>query len=250
MRKAILLATIFCVIALSRSASAEYYFEDVSKFKNYNPDGQKYEFVQAYITSLTYLYSNEKKSDKISSNFSEASDIQATMDYLSASTVNLRIARNYLKKYLKSDNKLIRKATDMLSVVCDAQIDLNKSEYALFKEWKEAHLKEEKNEGLEKEFILKQKNFAFERKDSLAQLLEVTLLITKVLISSETNDTGDLTNLSLTNDQRKNILERLDVEFVDPLFKGDIREGQTFLQASVVMLRTLLEDLDWGTIKG
>lgn len=250
MKKTLTIIFLLFGMMMCSSAKAEYYFENVYKFQEYNPDGMKYLFIQDYITSLSYLYLNEKSSHASDVDFENAESIKALRDQLSRENINLRIARNFLKKYLGSDNKMMQKATDMTIALCNQQVEINKKEFQSLEQYQKVQDANQLDEEFRKGFFALQDQIARERKESLFNLMDTTLLVTKVMISSEPDKYGDLTVLAMTNVQRQALLHRLKGEFPGELYDGQLREGQSFLQASVVTLRMMLEDREWKTFQG
>ena len=225
---------------------------DSQKFIKYNPDGKKYEFVKNYLISLTYLKKNAQRSQNppefISEEFEKGDFFKALMEDLVRDNINLRIARNFVKKYQIPENKLILKATNLFMQVCDEQISINNKERKYIGKVSQ----KQSNEGLEdvdrKRFADKLLSLSLERKESLRSLLEASMVINKLLISNQIDDYDEFVMLGVTEEEREKLVLQLD-EFNEDSFQGEIRQGQTFLQGSVSVLREVLSDESWDTLE-
>ncbi len=225
---------------------------DIQQFQKYNPDGKKYEFVKNYLVSLTYLKKNAERSQNppefSREEFEKGEFFKAFMDDLLRDNVDLRIARNFLKKYRTSGNGLILKTTDLFTQVCDGQIEINNRERAYVEKVYQAQI----NGGLEsvnkKRFMQNLVGLSMERRESLKKLLEASMLINKILVSNKADDYGEFITLGVTEGQRESLLQRLD-EFYEDGFQGELRQGQTFLQGSVAVIREVLGDDSWDTLE-
>ena len=236
------------------SVSAQQMLGSSRKFKRTNPDIKKYEFVRDYISSLSYLKVNEDESKEINelaaTETKEIDRIALLRDNLIRNNVNLRIARNYLKKHNKQkENGLILKVVDTFSKMCDDLIALNNQERNLLENLYYTQLKDEMDSFDRSAYERNQERIAAQRKTTSKKLLESSLFVTKVLISPQENYYGEFDRLGITQEERYRLLYKID-EFAEDGFKGELRAGQTFLQGSVVAIREILEDYDFETIDG
>jgi hypothetical protein len=228
--------------------------EDTQEFIKNNPDGQKYDFVRNYLSALNYIYMNEtRKSKKELSSFSGTADqkIDQYARELTRDNVNIRTARNLLKRYFKTNNPLMVKATDLFYQVCDEQTKFNDQEITLLKQGVSVkvtpdNMPDDKTKTPQ-ELLDKQSALNNRRKDSMQKLLEASMLVSKVLISSKTDQEGELVALGVNEAERKKLLVKVD-SFYGSGFEGQMREGQSFLQASIAAIREVLEDYSWGTL--
>ena len=248
----------FLLVFFSRAAAADNPAIAVEKLKKYNPDGQKYAFVKDYLTSLSYLNINGKRKDKEagiiqSVNLKEKDRIQKLKDNLIQDNINFRVARNTIKRYVspKTENGLILKAAELFVKVCDEQIDFNQQERDLLSKVSIPKDEDETTNPLDdRVFSESQQKLAALRKDSLMQLFETSSLATKILISDKTDNYGNFNRLGITQQQRRNLLNKID-DFPGDGFKGELREGQTFLEGSVSIIRKILDDYyTWDTLDG
>lgn len=229
------------------------YAEDIEKFKAYNPDGQKYEFVRNYLTSLSYFKANDEKSEnvviKISSELDDADKVASLIENLVQENANLRAARNLLKKYKTSPNGLILKVTDLFAKVCDEQIDFNDREKNILKNLHDVLVKADIQNFDKRDFVRTQRWLASERKESLKKLLEASMLVKKVLVSNKPDAYGELTSLGITKEERKKLLSKMN-DLFGKNYRGELQEGQSFIKGSILVIRGVLEDTTWGTIDG
>ncbi|MBF0531841.1 MAG: hypothetical protein HQL23_01965 [Candidatus Omnitrophica bacterium] len=236
---------------MARPASATF-LSEVDKVRQFNPDGKKYEFCKDYLNGLSYLANNESAVRlRLSADMqgkSEAEKGKKALASLVQENVNLRVAKNTLKKYLTADNGLMIKVAHIFMQVCDAQIALNSKEHEL----DEGYLKNgtgpaAKNFDWKKQKSLREQLLA-ERRESMKGLLEASLLAQKILISDKPDRLGQLVNLGITAGQREKLIFK-----IKELFGRDtpahLQEGQSFLKGSVAAILEILEDQTWGTIE-
>jgi len=246
----LLLSISICFVNNSH-AQGVLYFEDLEKFKLNNPDGKKYEFVSTYIDGLNYLYLNRTRKDRIEffddGRLKEAEKVNKIMDNLVLDNLNLRIARNMVKKFRIPQNGLILKAADLFVQVCNEQIVFNNRQRKKFVDLYRVYKEEEVGSFDKKAFLSFQRNLGAQRKESLKKLLEASYIVSKALISNEEDEYGDLMRLGITSGERRKLLRKLDV-FRGPQFEGEVREGQNFLEASITILRQNLEDYTWASL--
>ncbi len=253
MKKCILISfTILLVLCSSQLLKAA---DDTQEFIKHNPDGDKYSFVRNYLTALNYINLNEtRKSKRDFLNFegSKEEKLDQYLRELTRDNVNIRTARNLMKRYFVVNNPLMVKITDIFYVVCDEQTRLNDEEINLMKNgvaekivYTPNNLPDENKPSLD--VLKKQIELNDRRKEVLQKLLEASALVSKVLVSSQTDTDGELVVLGINDVERKKLLLKMD-EFYGREFEGKIREGQSYLEASVVAIREILEDYSWGTL--
>lgn len=233
---------------------AEYWEENVEKFRQLNPDGKKYDFVKHYIKSLYYLQKNVERMNSALQyadvHLQGAERVKEIIDQIVLENVNWRIARNMLKQYSSDENGLILKTTKLFNQMCDEQIGFNQKEIVLLEDLRQ-HRLTARDDGAfnKKKFVKEQYSIEIHRKESLGKMLEASLLIEKILISDQPDEYGELVKLAVTNNQRQYLLTEIS-SFKGEEYEGKLREGQTFLQASVAAIRGVLENETWDSIDG
>ncbi|MBU0469626.1 MAG: hypothetical protein KKF78_10700 [Candidatus Omnitrophica bacterium] len=246
---------IFIVSALfmfcSCVAFGANFYDSVDKIKEFNPDGRKYDFVKDFIFSLSYLQINDERSKKVSGlSFDKLDNVQKGRELISGfvkDNANIRVSKNLLKKYITPENGLMLKVADLFTEVCDELIAVNISERQLLTEFQEIQEKQELDDFDGKEFRDRQRKLASLRRDSLKKLFEASMLVTKVLVSDKEDRFEQLTMLGITSRERTKLLEKLD-KFGGKEFDGELREGQSFLQGSIAIIREVLMDTSWGLL--
>ncbi|MBP9853648.1 MAG: hypothetical protein KBD53_02135 [Candidatus Omnitrophica bacterium] len=232
--------------------SAEQILGSTSKFKKENPDGRKYEFTRDYLTSLEYLKKNSEQYEltrKASAEYKEEQRISALKTELIQNNVNLRVARNYLKKYhTQTNNGLMLNVSDIFTKVCDQLIELNNQEKILLDKMLAFHKGSAEKVNMSTVEADRVKIYQ-SRKDSLKDLLKASILVTKVLVSNQENQNGTFNRLGITQEQRYKLLEKLN-HFSEETYRGELRSGQTFLEGSVVTIREILEDYNYQSNDG
>ena len=238
-------------------SKADFVYTEPEQFKKYNPDGvkgEKYEFVKSYLNALKYLYLNEQEEETRRRDiFSQGNSQEKAKGYvknLREENVNYRTARNLLKKYKTSENGLMLKVTDMFTEACDQLTEMNDQERQILEALLVKPKKADMNDWVRQEiqFKAKVKNLAAQRKNILAKVLEASLLVNKVLISSNVDEHGEFVNLGVTSPERKKLLAKI-TEFYDGKYYDKLKEGQSFLDASISSINKMLADKTWGDKK-
>ena len=233
-----LLAGVFIIIAAMNVAAAE------NEFRKNNPDGGKYEFSRSYISALSYFRVVEKRwNDSPPKKRFPKDDLKViggNIEYMVLDNADLRIAKNYMIKYLDSSNSLIRKVADTMIVACDKDIAINNKAKNLWQEWLNIKTKQKTTSKDEKEFIKFQEDLEVQRKESDKSIIKASILLTKVVLSqNNSSDKGKL--LAITEKQRNKLLDNLDVYGKDVMDWG-LKPGQSTLNASIAVIREVLED--------
>ncbi len=241
-----------CVLLGVSTASAEM-LGNSRKFRKYNPDWKKYEFTRDYLTSLEYIRKNYDRQDSIDLSGAQPdvlNRIARMRDELIHENVNLRVARNYLKRYKnQARNGLMLKVADLFTHVCDDLIDLNSGQRALLEEMHALQRRGEMDSAAAARFEERQLAINYERRDALKELLRASILVTKILVSPTENYYGEFDRLGITQEQRYKLLDKVR-EFDEASYQGELRSGQSFLEGSVVTIREILEDYNYETLDG
>lgn len=235
------------------SFSAEEMLGNSRKFKEQNPDWNKYEFARDYLTSLEYLKSNSDRYEEMRT-FAAKQEREKRLillrDEMIQNNVNLRVARNYLKKYrTQVNNGLMLKVSDIFTKVCDELIGLNNQERKLLEDMYSSQAKGKLDQVMMEAFENDQRKIYAAKKESLKNLLQASILVAKVLVSNKENYYGEFDRLGITQEQRYKLLDKIN-QFNEDQYKGDLRMGQSFLEGSVVAIREVLEDYNYETNDG
>ena len=175
-------------------------------------------------------------------NFEDSQRTKALIDSLILDNANLRIAKNFLKRFQTDpQNGLILKVSDIFISVCDEQIEFNNLERMLLERLYEFQLKDEVINLNKEDFFQAHIKLGVERKESWKRLLEASILVTKVLISNKTDKKGKFSFLGISEREKEKLLFKLD-EFYGEEYEGELRSGQSFLEGSVVAIRQTLEN--------
>ena len=214
------------------------------EFKVNNPDVAKYEFGRSYISALSYIHNNETRWGKTPPQklhpHQDDLIIKTSLDYLVRDNANLRIAKNYLYKYLAVPNQLMRKSADTIIVASDKVIAVNDQEKKLWEAWAALRKANQATAIKEREFINTQDDLVMQRKEITKDVIVASSLMSNVLKSADNaNEKGH--RLALTSKQRIKLQEKLDGFAADMLDWG-IKPGQTTMEASVAVIREILED--------
>lgn len=222
---------------------------DRQQFRLNNPDGKKYEFVKSFLMGLEYLKEIEDRNAKWDNLSKEDLENIDNLKELAAGLIqdntDMLVAKNMLRKFRTPQNGLILKTTDLFQNLCDELIVINKEEQLALKTLLQ---QESRNDEMDYEGYLDQKKALIaQRKATSQNLLEAAFLVTKVLVSPKENFYGRLETLGVTSKQRRSLIQRLK-KFNGEEYSGDLREGQTFLQGSIVVIREILEDMNWDSL--
>jgi hypothetical protein len=144
---------------------------------------------------------------------------------------------------------MIKAVVEKFAAFADKQLELNNQERTLLETVRSRIIDERIDDALIKWYGESVTDISLRRKESSKELLESSLMVAKVLISHQFDASGRLYKLGVTREERRNLLSRLRL-FGDESFKGEIRSGQTFLEASVSSIRQVLEDTAWPSSEG
>jgi len=220
------------------------------QFTQNNPDGKKYEFARSYITALSYMKDIDERWNKNAPKklFADQKNkmILATINDLALDSSDLLIIKNYLLKYLVSPNRLMRKVADIVVVAISREIAINHEEKKLWEHWYDLNTAGQATRPKEIEFVKTQYSLELRRKEADKDIIQASVMMTKVLVS-ETNKDGKGHRLAITAQQRQKLLDKLDTFGSDVLDWG-LKPGQGTLEASIAVIREILEDSIWISI--
>lgn len=241
---------VFSLLIYPSIVPADFYSE-AEKMKEFNPDGKKYEFVRDYLTSLSYIYANFKQtntSDLVGNYKSDRNKGAALLSGMVQENANLRVAKNYMDKYLRSSNGLMMKTADLYIKLCDQLINLNQKERNLYQSLFEAQSSGKIEAFEENAFNTEREALAAERNVSVKGFIETSYYTQKILVSSKPDRFGELVDLGLTKNQRVKLIAK-----IEELFPGLQKEikgtGVSTIDASVMVVKERLVDDTWGDIR-
>jgi hypothetical protein len=214
--------------------------QGISDFQKNNPDVRKYEFARSYITALGYLKAIDDRWNK------KVKVIRASVNDLAEDNADLRIFKNYLVKYQDSPNGLIRKITNTVVTATGREIAVNDDEKTLWEEWYDLNKAGHATRPKEVDFVKAQHALALRRKEADKDIVQTSVLLTKVLMSDKNADSHGR-RLAITSQQRQKLLDKLDSFGRDTLDWG-LKPGQRTLEASIAAIREVLEDSIWISI--
>lgn len=242
MRKIFSLMILMILACVTIVQAADLHYFDKDKLIQNNPDGKKFQFVNTYIKALKYLHKNEERSKITINEGSGIENLTYFRKQLAKDNVNLRIARNLLENYKTPDNPLILKVAHDFMEVCNQQVQINNDQGELLRIF--TTIEEGQNGYVNREeFFSRFSVYEEMRKDTFRQLLQASMLISKVLISNKTDSYGDLYAYGITSQQKTRLLDSIG-DFYQDIYSGDLRTGQTFIQASFAAIRNSLESND------
>lgn len=238
-RKAfVLLSLLLAYSGISQAANQ-------SPFAKNNPDVQKYEYARSFIASLNYIKAVHERWKKSS----PAKELKGSKDvtvmrgflaYIIKDNADMRIAKNYLSDYLQSRNALIRKSADMFILGCNTVIAINNKEKEIWDQWNAIKANGFGTRKNETAFLNTQEQLAVKRKVAFNQMITASVLVTKILRSEKNKDEHGML-LAINADQRKRLIKALD-EVGRANLDWGLKPGQTFQEASVAVIREILED--------
>jgi hypothetical protein len=156
--------------------------QGISDFQKNNPDVRKYEFARSYITALGYLKAIDDRWNK------KVKVIRASVNDLAEDNADLRIFKNYLVKYQDSPNGLIRKITNTVVTATGREIAVNDDEKTLWEEWYDLNKAGQATRPKEVDFVKAQHALALRRKEADKDIVQTSVLLTKVLMSDKNAD--------------------------------------------------------------
>ena len=219
-------------------------------FEKNNPDIKKYEFARSYISALSYMRDIDDRWNKDAPKklFAKQKDkmIKATLEDLSLDNSDLRVIKNYLGKYLYSPNPWMRRVAGMVVIATAREVAVNDDEKELWERWLGLIVAGQASRPKEIDFVKAQYGMELQRKEFDKDLVQATVLLTKVLISEKNKD-GNGHLLAVTAQERQKLLDKLDSFGSDTLDWG-LKPGQRTLEGSIAVIREILEDSIWISI--
>jgi hypothetical protein len=214
-------------------------------FKENNPDIDKYVFAKSYIMALSYysrVADRLKTEDQASLQAEpDLKAIQRVIDHRTLDNTDLRISKSYLWKYADSRNMFIRKVSSEAGAVYNRLVLMSAQERELWKAFYAAKRSGRAGEELQSDFTARQVALARQKKEVAKELVTQSAFLAKILLSARDCEDENCKVLSLTRDERDRLVKRLD-SFARTKMDWGLKPGQSTLDASVAVIREVLED--------
>lgn len=216
-----------------------------SSFRELNPDEGKYAFVKDYIFSLSY-YARVAQRLQLEEEFSSSfTDQQSLVRRLVANrtldNTELRIARNYLKRYCSSSSSFIRKTALTAVDAYQRLLSMSARERSLWSDFLR-YVTEGKPESFdEKDFSRQQVFLAQQKKEVAKDVLRASVLATKVMLSSAHCEDEACKTLEFTPAERERLTSVLSTVPGVNMDWG-MKPGQSTVEACAAVIRESLED--------
>ena len=243
---------ILAVLFLAVSFAAPSFAAGKTPFQEYNLDIDKYAFAKSYIQSLNY-YGRLNKRLVVEQGFSDRFDtdlkvVKTLMDDRTLDNTELRVAKNYLLKYLESKNMLIRKVAYDVMVAYEQHIAVSSSERRLWQAYHRFKARGVPADFSEMQFKEQLLRLAGDRKAAGLAVLETVMMFKKVILSAKECSDENCHRLVLTQAERDKLIKKLD-EFAADNMAWGIKVGQATFEAAVASLRECLEDTAFSSRK-
>jgi len=214
-------------------------------FKTYNSDIDKYSFAKSFIVGLGYYH---RVADRLAKEEAvaagEKDELGAAKVYITYRTLDnaeLRIAKNYLAKYLESSNGLVHSIARDTVAVYDRLLAMSLRERELWQVFLSYRSTGQPDDFSDEEFGAEQVATAREKKEVAKELIRQSILMTKALLSAERCENEDCYELALNDDERHKLIQKLD-EFSQGNMAWGMKPGQSTIEACVASIREVLED--------
>ena len=250
-------AAFFCLliaaffIGVAKDTFALEISEETKEFAVNNPDGQKYDFVKTYLMALEYLYQNEQAKAKLQpldeETIKRTKSLAKVRDHLKNANINLRIARNLLENFKNQNNAMMMKIVSLFGKYADEETALNNRHRTMVSILYESSLTNRVSSVKRRWYSQHLTAINESRKANAAQLLEASMLISKLLVSNQFNRLGKFDKLGISAVEREKLIDRL-ATFQGEEFQGELRPGQSYLQASIASIREILQNTNWPSL--
>lgn len=200
-----------------------------------NESRYKFQFVSDYIRSLSRLKMIEKETSAF--NRQHENDIQyreATVTYYRRANRELLEARDMISKYENAENQLIKSAVEAVLLLYD---NLSNIQLETIKMFEGLDNPEQVNiEG----FMDKSNELQLRRDKFLKAFNDTAIMVTYVLVSWEPDESGRLSYLAVSRNQRGSLIKQLGDAFGGEEESG-IQDGQTYLDScGAILLKVLI----------
>jgi hypothetical protein len=200
-----------------------------------NESRYKFQFVSDYIRSLSRLKMIEKETSAF--NRQHENDIQyreATVTYFRRANSELLEARDMISKYENAEDQLIKSAAEAVLLLYDNLSDIQLETVKMF-------------EGLDnpeqfniESFMDKSNELQLRRDKFLKAFSDTAIIVTYALVSWEPDESGRLSYLAISRNQRGSLIKQLSDTFGGEEESG-IQDGQTYLDScGAILLKVLI----------
>jgi hypothetical protein len=200
-----------------------------------NESRYKFQFVSDYIRSLSRLKMIEKETRAF--NRQHENDIQyrdATVTYFRRANKELFEAKDMISKYENAEDQLVKSAVEAVLLLYDHLSDIQLETVKMF-------------EGLDnpeqfniESFMVKSNELQLRRDKFLKAFNDTAIIVTYVLVSWEPDESGKLSYLAISKNQRGSLIKQLGDTFGGEEGSG-IQDGQTYLNScGAVLLKVLI----------
>ncbi len=200
-----------------------------------NESRYKFQFVSDYIRSLSRLKMIEKETSAF--NRQHENDIQyreATVTYYRRANSELFEARDMISKYENSEDQLVKSAAEAVLLLYDNLSDIQLETVKMF-------------EGLDnpeqfniESFMNKSNELQLRRDKFLKAFNDTAIIVTYVLVSWEPDESGRLSYLAISRNQRGSLIKQLGDTFGVEEGSG-IQDGQPYLNScGAILLKVLI----------
>jgi hypothetical protein len=214
-------------------------------FRENNPDVDKFAFAKSFITSLGYYGKLDiRLRSETGAGDSYARDVKVVKALVEGRTLDnteLRVAKNYLVKYVDSRNMLIRKVAYDAMAAYEQHIIVSSRErrlWQMYQRFKEKGVPSDLNEDA---FKQQMGVLAEDRKAAAMGMLRAVVMFRAVLLSAERCSDENCRDLALTESERGKLVKKLDAFAGDRTAWG-MKPGQGTFEAAVAAVREVLED--------
>lgn len=200
-----------------------------------NESRYKFQFVSDYIRSLSRLKMIEAETSAF--NRQHENDIQyreATVTYYRRANRELLEAKDMISKYENTENQLIKSAAEAVLLLYDNLSNIQLGTVKMF-------------EGLDnpeqvniESFMEKSNELQLRRDKFLKAFNDTAIIVTYVLVSWEPDESGRLSYLAISRNQRGSLIKQLGDTFGVEEGSG-IQDGQTYLDScGAILLKVLI----------
>lgn len=182
---------------------------------NQNPDINKYEFMKAFLHSLSDVSSAIERFKEVD-NQSNKNDIQSTIDLMKVtkrSSFDYERAASQVEDFSTSKNELIALAATSLRDRYRSHIKLNDEMIKMYEEMysSEAMNNPEKiNVG---KLMSRQGDLAAKHEEFMRSLMQTSLFLSQILISEKPDTEGKMSILGITSGQKQDLIKDLEMVF-------------------------------------